>query len=306
MADSPQPGGWIKLWRSMKENGHLQMPDRAFKLFVYLLLQVNHKAAYGLQPGEGWITYQMIREECCEAGKPPWNKSTVSLALRFLKTHGYIECIKATKGLAQRIRILNWDKYQGDSGPETGPVTGPVTGPLTGQVGGPVAGQVTGPKQERIRKAKKVKKDSPPVRESPETPPNTQPEPPVEPKEADPESEATQTIAAALYELQKREGIDVTKFDFGAARRIAGSALKGGKGAAAINATEAVTTLHWGFNDKVWRQRFLSGGMVALKSAWAAWRETQGQPQRPQSNIFTAQQQAYEQARREEAASEEV
>lgn len=307
MADSPQFGGWIKLYRSAVDNRHLQMPDQAWKIWTYLLMEVNHSANAGCAAGEGWITYRRIRESCCDPSKPQWSDHTINGALDYLETHGYIKRIKSKTRGPHRIRVLNWDKYQGQSSalgaePSAEPRAEPKAVPSAEARAAATAG-----KQEGKRTQKNAKNKTPPAREAPEAPPNPQPESdsPAESKEPDPESEATQTIAGALYELQKCEGIDVAKFDFGAARRIAGSAMKGGKGAAAITVTEATATLEWGFKDKFWRQRFLSAGMAALKPAWAAWRE-QGQAQRPQSNVFSGQQQAYEQALREEAASEKV
>lgn len=114
-SDEQPLGGWIKVYRSMVDHGHLQMPDNTFKLWIYLLLTVNHKASNGCAPGEGWITYRMIREACRTDGQPPWADSTINRSLDYLEDHGYIKRIHTKRGGPQRIRIVNWAKYQQDS-----------------------------------------------------------------------------------------------------------------------------------------------------------------------------------------------
>jgi hypothetical protein len=93
------------------------MPDIAFKLFMFLLLQVNHASnqAARCEAGEGWITYRMIKENCCDPQDPPWADSTISRALKHLEKGGYIQRVKLKNGLAQRIRIVNWHKYQSNT-----------------------------------------------------------------------------------------------------------------------------------------------------------------------------------------------
>ena len=150
MTDSPQASGWIKLWRSTKENGHLQMPDSAYKLWSYLLLQVNHVKRAGCEPGEGWITYQMIRDACCPPDPPRWNDHTISRALTHLENAGQIKRMKVKKGHAQRIRVINWDKYQSDSAA------------LRAELRAEVMAEVMADKQECLRMHKKEEKRNTP------------------------------------------------------------------------------------------------------------------------------------------------
>lgn len=121
MTQAPQPGGYIFLWRSLVNNGHLKMPEIPFKLFIYLLLQVNRYPANGCDIGEGWITYRMIKEACCKPDKQ-WADSTISRALDYLEGKNndgpggrpevYIKRIRTKKGGPQKISVLNFWKYQ--------------------------------------------------------------------------------------------------------------------------------------------------------------------------------------------------
>lgn len=132
-------GGWIKLFRSLADHGHLQMPDQALKVWIFLLLSVNHTPNAGCAAGEGWITYRRIREACCDPSRPQWSDHTISKALDYLERNGYIRRIKTKNGAAQRIRIVNWHKYQGQ------------TSALTAEVRAEVGAEVSAEKQEDLR-----------------------------------------------------------------------------------------------------------------------------------------------------------
>lgn len=118
---APQDGGFILLFRSLMFNGHLQMPEIPFKLFIYLMLQVNRFPGSGCEVGEGWITYPMIKQACCKPERM-WADSTISKALDYLEGANddgpdgqpevYIRRIKEPGKRAQRIRVLNYRKYQ--------------------------------------------------------------------------------------------------------------------------------------------------------------------------------------------------
>lgn len=104
--------GWIKLHRQFKTNGHFHMPDRALKIWLYILMSVSYqdKPAIGLKAGEGWISYEMIAEDCSEPGTR-MRREAIAENLRWLEEHGYIKRF-IIKGKGQKIAIPNWDKYQ--------------------------------------------------------------------------------------------------------------------------------------------------------------------------------------------------
>src|SRR5690606_31416059 len=106
--------GWIKLHRQFKDNGHFHMPDRALKIWLYILLSVSHKdrPEAGLRAGEAWISYDMIARDCGDSPNRHMRREAVAQALKYLEENGYIERF-ITKGKGQRIRVVNWSKYQG-------------------------------------------------------------------------------------------------------------------------------------------------------------------------------------------------
>lgn len=268
MADSPQPGGWIKLYRSALDNGHLQMPDQCWKLFSYLLLRVNHKPGAGCQPGQGWITYRMIQEGCCDPDKPPWAHSTISRALEYLEGKNptgerYIQRLHTRKGAAQRLSLINWDKHQGESSsvPQEVPLEVPQEVPLEvalekqeGEEGkevisSPPAAETTKPPRQRQPRKEKVTKEK-------ETP--------------DPFNVAAQPLVQRLDTwLKAHETSGVGEWP--AAVKMVANALKG-KGGPPIPAEEAEQALVWGTKDPRSRLRLLSVGALALRDVWAAWK----------------------------------
>src|SRR5690606_7681088 len=106
--------GWIKLHRQFKDNGHFHMPDRALKIWLYILLSVSHKdrPEAGLRAGEAWISYGMIARDCGDSPNRHMRREAIAQALKYLEENGYIERF-ITKGQGQRIRVVNWSKYQG-------------------------------------------------------------------------------------------------------------------------------------------------------------------------------------------------
>ncbi len=113
--------GWIKFYRQFLINGHFHMPDRALKIWLYILLSASHKdrPAAGLRAGEAWISYDQIARDCGEAGKQ-MRRETVARALTWLEEHGYIRRV-VIKGRGQKIIVPNWDKYQGGTSSESEP-----------------------------------------------------------------------------------------------------------------------------------------------------------------------------------------
>lgn len=127
--------GWIKLWRVLKDNGHLNMPGIAFKLWIYCLLEA---APYpdptrDLDAGELWLSYDKIREDISEKGIKI-SKTTVSSALKYLKQNNYLELqVKKFKGI--KAKVVNWTHYQSStlSVPDENPVKKQAS-PLTSTV----------------------------------------------------------------------------------------------------------------------------------------------------------------------------
>jgi DnaD/phage-associated family protein len=111
--------GWIKLWRKLKENGHLKMPGTAFKLWIYCLLEAAPypDRARSLEAGELWLNYEHVRQAIGEAGRQ-MSKSTVSSALKYLEQNSYVQ-LEAKRFYGVRVRVANWLEYQ--SGTETVP-----------------------------------------------------------------------------------------------------------------------------------------------------------------------------------------
>lgn len=104
--------GWIKLHRQFKDNGHFHMPDRAMKIWFYILLTVAHKdePRWGIRAGEGWISYDMIADECSAEGSR-MSRKAIARELQWLEGNGYISRF-VIKGKGQKIRVVNWDVYQ--------------------------------------------------------------------------------------------------------------------------------------------------------------------------------------------------
>jgi hypothetical protein len=115
--------GYIKLWRQMAEHGHLNMPDNALKVFIYLMFRAGREARpkLGLDEGEAWVSYEDIQESCSERvdldGREvdrTMSRSTVAKILRFLEApeQGYIKRVKSGLGLGMKIKVLNYQKLQ--------------------------------------------------------------------------------------------------------------------------------------------------------------------------------------------------
>lgn len=104
--------GWIKLWRKLKENGHLKMPGTAFKLWIYCLLEATPypDRARSLETGELWLNYEHVRQVIGEAGRQ-MSKSTVSSALKYLDQNNYVH-LEAKRFYGVKVRVAGWREYQ--------------------------------------------------------------------------------------------------------------------------------------------------------------------------------------------------
>ncbi len=104
--------GWIKLWRKLISNGHFSLDSRAFKLWIYCLLEA---APYpdpvkGLAAGELWLSYRSIREKLTEGSKK-LSMSTIAAVLKQLEAQGYLS-LEHCKAAGTKVSILKWREHQ--------------------------------------------------------------------------------------------------------------------------------------------------------------------------------------------------
>jgi len=104
--------GWVKLWRQLKDNGHLKMPGSAFKLWIYCLLEAAPypNRARELEAGELWLNYEHVRQFIGEKGRQ-MSKSTISKALKYLEQNGYLK-LQVKKFYGVKVCVVNWQEYQ--------------------------------------------------------------------------------------------------------------------------------------------------------------------------------------------------
>ncbi|MDD4239624.1 MAG: DnaD domain protein [Desulfotomaculaceae bacterium] len=104
--------GWIKLWRSIAEDGTFKMPDMALKLWMYCLTRATPypNPVRDLAAGELWLSYEEIRQNLGQTGVKISN-TKVSNALKYLKQNNYLE-LKVEKFKGIRARVLNWTGSQ--------------------------------------------------------------------------------------------------------------------------------------------------------------------------------------------------
>ena len=79
-------------------------PDKWFKIWFYLVNQVNHKDIGRFKRGTGFMTYEMIMLATRAT------KSEVDHSFRWFRSCAMLATARATRGL--HITILNYDLYQ--------------------------------------------------------------------------------------------------------------------------------------------------------------------------------------------------
>ncbi len=110
--------GWISLHRKIIDSPIWYKPSEWTKIWIYLLLEVNHKT------GEGFFIWEIIQNEC------KVSKGTLKSCLKFMEKEKMISREKLPRGV--KITILNWSNYQNKSTrPSTNPSTRPSTNPST-------------------------------------------------------------------------------------------------------------------------------------------------------------------------------
>jgi hypothetical protein len=121
--------GYIKLWRQMRENGHFNIPDIAFKLWLYFLVRAAYEPQpkWGISAGESWVSYEDIQEECSDKEEATrLSTRTISRYLTYLEKHGYITRCRLGLGKGMKIRVNNWERYQGDEASSSTPLPATV------------------------------------------------------------------------------------------------------------------------------------------------------------------------------------
>jgi len=124
--------GWVKLWRQLKDNGHLKMPGTAFKLWIYCLLEAAPypNRARALEVGELWLNYEHVRRVIGETGRQ-MSKSTISNALKYLEQNGYLKP-QVKKFYRVKACVVNWQEYQSSTETVPDPVPARTPEPYSG------------------------------------------------------------------------------------------------------------------------------------------------------------------------------
>jgi len=109
--------GWISLHRKILQSPIFNKPPEYFKVWIYLLLNVDH------QNGIGFFSWNTIKSECRVTNEQ------LKKCFSFLEKEQMITRKKMPRGV--EITILNWDKYQHNERQKTTPTTTPTITPTT-------------------------------------------------------------------------------------------------------------------------------------------------------------------------------
>jgi len=97
--------GYIILARQVIESDIWQTkPDKWLKIWLYILLKVNHKSNKQFERGSNFMRYDWISAETGAT------QNSIDHCIRWLKQAKQIATRKATRGMV--IKVLNYDKYQ--------------------------------------------------------------------------------------------------------------------------------------------------------------------------------------------------
>lgn len=97
--------GWIKIHRKLVDNDiFYKKPDKWLKIWLYILLSVNHQDTKELKRGTGFFKYEWIQE------KVRCTRNELDHCIRYLKSATQIATQKATRGFV--IKVLNYEAYQ--------------------------------------------------------------------------------------------------------------------------------------------------------------------------------------------------
>lgn len=93
-----KPNGWISLHRKLIDSPIWDKPSDWIKIWIYLLLEVDH------QTGKGFFVWKNIQQECEVSEK------TLRMCLKFMEKEKMISREKLPRGI--KIIVLNWFNYQ--------------------------------------------------------------------------------------------------------------------------------------------------------------------------------------------------
>lgn len=99
--------GWIKIYRKLLESDIFYgKPSEWLKIWIYILLEVNHQNTNQLERGVGFFSWRRERNYLKRITEHQWHN-----CIRWLKKQGMIETQKTTRGII--IKVLNYKEYQG-------------------------------------------------------------------------------------------------------------------------------------------------------------------------------------------------
>lgn len=100
------PDGYV-FWSRLTVDSEIftDKPDIWFKVWFYIVLNVNYKDSGKFSRGENFFNYEMVKSRVRLLTKDQWKK--ILTTLRKMKMIG---TTKSTRGII--IKVLNYDKYQ--------------------------------------------------------------------------------------------------------------------------------------------------------------------------------------------------
>jgi hypothetical protein len=115
---SKKEGGWIQLWRKIRDSEIWEQEPWRFKTWIWMILEANHSkiTRFGWKLKRGQLYVNRI-EDLCKIVR--WKKGFVykmptveamKQFWRWLRKKGMVDTKKTTRGTI--ITILNYDKYQ--------------------------------------------------------------------------------------------------------------------------------------------------------------------------------------------------
>ncbi|NMC58368.1 MAG: hypothetical protein GYA51_03130 [Candidatus Methanofastidiosa archaeon] len=109
--------GWISLHRKITESPIWGKPAEWAKIWIYLLLEVNH------QTGEEFFVWETIQRNCHVT------RNQLSECLAFMVKEKMIVREKLPRGV--KITVLNWTDYQNKMKPTSTPTSKPTSTPTS-------------------------------------------------------------------------------------------------------------------------------------------------------------------------------
>jgi hypothetical protein len=117
VANSQKENGWISLHRKIKESPIFMKPPEWLKVWIYLLLEVDH------QTGEGFFTWEIIQNGCHTT------RDQLAECLAFMEEENMIIRKKLPRGV--KITVQNWLDYQNKRKPTSTPTSKPTSTPTS-------------------------------------------------------------------------------------------------------------------------------------------------------------------------------